>query len=84
MKDRTDTSNELFAVPTSGQRTSGRVEALPSGPRRWPLVGHLPLSHLQHPQSAWELRRSRSLDAARLRAQNAIPAGLVENGDHLG
>src|SRR6266851_9231547 len=42
MKERTDISNKLFAGPTSGRRTSGGVEALPSGPRCWPLVGHLP------------------------------------------
>ena len=42
MKERTAIFNEFVAGPTSGRRTSGGVEALPSGPRRWPLVGHLP------------------------------------------
>ena len=42
MKERTDISDRLFAGPMSGRRTSGGVEALPRGPRRWPLVGHLP------------------------------------------
>src|SRR6266852_7075810 len=42
MNERTNISDKLFAVPTGGQRTNATAEALPSGARRWPLVGHLP------------------------------------------
>jgi len=42
MNEGTNISERHIAAPAGGRRSSARAELLPSGPRRWPLVGHLP------------------------------------------
>ena len=42
MNEIANISDQPLVVPMSGQRNRVRAEAVPTAPRRWPLVGHLP------------------------------------------
>src|SRR5260370_28993641 len=42
MTESTNISDQSLVAPVSGQRNRVRAEAVPSAPRRWALVGHLP------------------------------------------